>query len=208
MIEKIKDKIRLYGINVTIVLIIKAVIKKVTCFSWQKMLLLSLDSSTVNPTVEIDEAITIRELTLADYDNQRWRDTYIDEKKLDLYKHRLSDPLAHAYGAFVEGKLACSCWIYEGRLIISEEIQMPLAVNDVLFFDDYCDSNYRRRGLHNKLNKYRVLESKRLGAKKCYVIVYSYNKPALRSQQNIGMHIERSFYVFKWGKINYCTLKW
>lgn len=206
MKEKIKEKKDLYGLKTSILLGCKGVIRKATSFTWQRMVLLSLDPNNVTIKTTINNSVLIRPLCLADYRDQQW-EAFMDEKKWQLYKMRMDDPKAHAYGAFVDGHLACSCWIYEGVLEISGKIHLELTPNEVLFFDDYCHPNYRRRGLHQMLNKYRILESVKLGAKKCYVIVYSYNKPALSTQLHSGMHIERLFYIFRWLNHVWCTLE-
>lgn len=206
MLNKFKEKLELYGLYTTCFLVVKAIIKIVTHFSWQRIIIMSINPNDINNTLELHESINIRKLELADYCDKCWSN-YIDQTKMNIYEKRFKDNKAHAYGVFFEGKLACSGWIYEGSLIISEKLKIQLASDEVLFFDDYCHQNYRRKGFHKILNNYRIYESKKLGANKCYVLVYSYNQPAIISQLHCGMKAERNFYVFRWNRFQYCTLK-
>ena len=77
-----------------------------------------------------------------------------------------------------------------------------LVENDTcaLLLDDYCFPAFRGKGFHGYLNQWRLNEMKINGAQKAYVIVLSYNRPAIRTQRKCGMEIEKVFYAYTFGK--------
>lgn len=206
--NKLQEKLKLYGWHGTLLVIVKTIIRKLTGFSWDKYYLMArvMDGLPSLP----DKPFTVRKLTLADYENPSWT-SFLDADKKRLYIERFANPNAKAYGAFVDGQLAFSSWIVGGELEIAEDLRIPMPDRCVLFMDTYCHPAYRGRGLHKFLIKWRLNHSSKIGAKKCYTIIHSCNKTSLKNQLKCGMEVERSFYVFRfgnnWGRKQWCTLK-
>ena len=96
--------------------------------------------------------------------------------------------------------LAFSALILNGYLILTED--KVLVENDTcaLLLDDYCFPAFRGKGFHGYLNQWRLNEMKINGAHKAYVVVRSYNRPAIRTLRKCGMEIEKVFYAYTFGK--------
>lgn len=127
--------------------------------------------------------------------------------KLDLYKKRLQDPAYHGYGLMEDNKLIYSTWFSTDNLglpIITKRI--PLLPNEGLLEDSYCAPIARGRGLHGKMNFFRIKKLHELGKDRVLAIVLDGNVPAMKVQLKSGFEELGIFYLGKIFGIKYCTL--
>jgi len=128
--------------------------------------------------------------------------------KLDLYKKRIQDPAYQGYGIMEDDKLIYSTWFSTENLglpIITKRI--PLLPNEGLLEDSYCAPSARGRGLHGKMNFYRLKKLHELGKDRVLAIVLDGNLPAMKVQLKSGFEELGVFYLGKIFGIKYCTLK-
>ena len=108
-------------------------------------------------------------------------------KKLELYRQRCQDPTYKAYGIIENGRLIYSTWISLHKMGMSVETQpVYLAPNEGYLEDSYCDPIARGRGLHSKMNNYRVKKIFDEGKDRVIAIVQDGNIPALKVQTKSG----------------------
>ena len=127
--------------------------------------------------------------------------------KLELYKKRLQDPAYHGYGIMENGKLIYSTWFSTENLglpIITKKI--PLMSNEGLLEDSYCAPSARGRGLHGKMNYFRIKKLHELGKDRVIAIVLDGNIPAMKVQMKSGFEELGVFYLGRILGIKFCTL--
>lgn len=195
---KIKQYTGLYGLRGAFLRVLKGVIYRCVGFRWERCYLMSRSLDTLCP-FSVRSDLEVRELSLSDYDNVLWHG-FLTEEKRRLYEERFKEGKAKAYGVFVNGTLACSAWILYGRVIFTEKNKLFENEACALLFDDYCLPAFRGNGLHGYLNQWRLKEMKVRGVQKAYVIVLSYNRPAIKTQHKCGLDIEKVFYTYTFGE--------
>ncbi len=134
--------------------------------------------------------------------------TVFQGAKLDLYKKRLQDPAYHGYGIMEDGKLIYSTWFSTDNLglpLITKRI--PLLPNEGLLEDSYCAPFARGRGLHGKMNSYRLKKLHELGRNRVLAIVLDGNTPAMKVQLKSGFEELGVFYLGNIFGIKFCTLR-
>ena len=128
--------------------------------------------------------------------------------KLELYKKRFLDPNYHGYGIMEDGKLIYSTWFSTDNLglpLITKRI--PLLPNEGLLEDSYCAPEARGRGMHGKMNFYRIQKLHELGKDRILAIVLDGNTPAMKVQLKSGFEELGVFYLGRILGIKFCTLK-
>lgn len=200
--NKIKTSLKLYGLKHTLLKLVKVALSYITTFHWEKcyMMTRSLDDDIILPQTEFK----VRELQINDYD-QLWKDSFLNERRQELYKARIDRDDIDGYGVFINGKLAYSTWILYNGIEINGVICKKEGWG--LLLDSYCHPNYRGRGLHNYMNIYRLVMMKQRGMKYGCGIVLSFNTPAIKTQYKCGLTIEKTFYTYRFRGKKYCTLK-
>lgn len=103
-------------------------------------------------------------------------------KKLDIIKERLSNNNYKAYGIVKNDILIYSTWISVGKLTMPNGQQFHLKDSQGLLEDSYCAPDARGKGLHSKMNLFRINMFKKLGIKEVVAIVLDGNTPALKVQ--------------------------
>lgn len=128
--------------------------------------------------------------------------------KMDLYSQRFKDPTYKAYGIIENGRLIYSTWISYRRLGMSVETRpVYLTPEEGYLEDSYCDPAARGRGLHGKMNVFRINKIHEAGRNRVIAIVQDGNVPALKVQARCGLEEIGTFrhgYIFGF-KVN--TLK-
>lgn len=108
--------------------------------------------------------------------------------KLELYKQRFQDPTYKAYGVFENGRLVYSTWISYHRVGMSIETNpVFLAPNEGYLEDSYCAPIARGKGLHGKMNLFRIQKIWESGRNRVIAIVQDGNTPALKVQYKSGL---------------------
>lgn len=200
-----REKVTLYGKRVAIIIVLKALLQKLFRITWQKCYLMSCPLNDVYLPPARDD-IMVRKLTLSDYENELWHN-FLTEKKRTIYKARFNNNRTIAYGAFIGETLAYSTWISYGEVTYSETEVLLKQDDCALLLDTYCHPQFRGCGLHNYMNQWCLYKMKECGARKAYVIVLSYNRPAIKTQKKCGLEVEKTFYVWNFGKWQYITYK-
>lgn len=128
-------------------------------------------------------------------------------EKLELYKKRFLDTNYHGYGIMEDNKLVYSTWFSTGNLglpLISK--RYPLLPNEGLLEDSYCAPVARGRGLHGKMNYYRIKNLYERGKNRVIVIILDGNTPAMKVQLKSGFEDLGVFYIGRVFGIKFCTL--
>ena len=187
--------------------VVKYILSRYLATEWSKMHYLRLN---INPEV-IEEKLngfdlTVLPLTL---DMVLAGDTNVFKgEKLELYKKRLKDPAYHGYGIMEDDKLIYSTWFSTDNLglpLITKRI--PLLPNEGLLEDSYCAPEARGRGLHGKMNFFRLKKLHELGKDRVLAIVLDGNVPAMKVQMKSGFEELGVFYLGRIFGIKFCTLK-
>lgn len=203
--SQFKQKIELYGFRAALLRILKRILSLCIGFKWEKCYLMSRELYGIQAPQERND-IEVRKLKMTDYANSKWK-TFLDEEKRMIYESRFQDSTTKAYGAFINGELAYSTWILYGEVVFREKVSLIKSDDCALLLDSYCHPDFRGRGLHNYMNHWCLYEMGNRGIKKGYVIVLSYNRPAIKTQRKCGLQMEKTFYGFKMGSWEYCTMK-
>lgn len=106
--------------------------------------------------------------------------TVFKGKKLDLIRERCNDHNYIAYGIVSEDMLLYSTWISLEKLGLPVRSNFKLNSDEGLLEDSYCHPSARGKGLHSKMNFYRLVKLYELGKKKCIAIVLDGNIPAFK----------------------------
>lgn len=174
---------------------------------WSKMHYLRLNSD-INVLNEKLQGFDLEVLPLTLDMVLKGDTTVFRGEKLERYKKRLQDPAYHGYGIMEDDKLIYSTWFSTDNLglpIITKKI--PLLPNEGLLEDSYCALSARGRGLHGKMNFYRLKKLYELGRSRVLAIVLDGNVPAMKVQLKSGFEELGVFYLGKIFGIKFCTLK-
>ena len=129
-------------------------------------------------------------------------------KKMEVYVQRCQDPTYKAYGIIENDRLIYSTWVSLHRMGMSVETKpVYLAPNEGYLEDSYCDPIARGRGLHSKMNNYRIKKIYEAGKKRAIVIIQEGNTPAFKVQFKSGFEEIGTFYHGCIFGIKFNTLK-
>ncbi len=130
--------------------------------------------------------LNVKELTYEDF--LKGDPNVFRGKKMELYKQRFKDPTYKAYGIIENGCLVYSTWISYHRMGMSIETRpVYLAPNEGYLEDSYCDPVARGRGMHGKMNNFRIQKICESGRTRVIAIVQDGNTPALKVQAKSGL---------------------
>jgi hypothetical protein len=93
------------------------------------------------------------------------------------------------------------------RLGLPVDADYKLNDNEGLLEDAYCHPTYRGKGLHSKMNVYRLIKIYEHGKTKAIAIVLDGNDFAYKSQIRVGFTETKVFYIFKIFGKSIITLK-
>jgi hypothetical protein len=128
--------------------------------------------------------------------------------KMELYKQRFQDPTYKAYGIIENGRLVYSTWISYHHMGMSIETKpVYLAPNEGYLEDSYCDPIARGRGLHGRMNNFRIQKILESGRNRVIAIVQHGNTPAFKVQFKSGLEEIGTFYYGHIFGIKVNTLK-
>lgn len=135
--------------------------------------------------------------------------TVFTRVKLELIKNRLNDPNYIAYGIIENDRLIYSTWVSLKQLGLTIKLNKPILMepNEGLLEDSYCDPIARGRGIHSKMNFYRIKKLYEMGKTRVLALVLEGNTPAFKVQYKSGFE---DIGTFRCGKLfwrNYLTLK-
>lgn len=128
--------------------------------------------------------------------------------KLRFIESRLKDSSYKCYGIIENGVLVYSTWISLHKLGLSVDTKpIFLADDEGLLEDSYCAPSARGRGIHGKMNSFRIKQLYEYGKRKVIAIVLDGNTAAFKVQLKQGFVELGTFYngYFLGFKVN--TLK-
>lgn len=175
--------------------------------SWHKAhyLRLNIDIDKTNELLK-DFDLDVKELVYEDF--LKGDPNVFKGKKMELYKQRCQDPTYKAYGIVEDNHLVYSTWVSLHRLGMSVETKpVYLAPNEGYLEDSYCDPIARGRGLHSKMNNYRIKKIFEAGKDRVIAIVQEGNTPAFKVQFKSGFEEIGTFYHGYILGIKFNTLK-
>lgn len=114
---------------------------------------------------------------------------------MELYNNRCADPTYKAYGIIENDRLIYSTWVSLHKMgMVVERKQEYLAPNEGYLEDSYCDPVARGRGLHSRMNNYRIKKIYEAGKNRVIAIVQDGNIPAMKVQLKSGFEEIGYFY--------------
>lgn len=128
-------------------------------------------------------------------------------KKLELIRKRYNDHSYRAYGIVSTNLLIYSTWISLEKLGLPVKSKFRLNADEGLLEDSYCHPTARGKGLHGKMNFYRLSKLFEFGKTKCIAIVLNGNIPAFKVQFKSGFEELGVFYAGEILGIPFTTLK-
>lgn len=153
---------------------------------------LNIDSERLKEKMK-DFDFDVKELTYDDF--LKGDPTVFKGKKMELYKQRFQDPTYKAYGIIENDRLVYSTWISYHRMGMSIETKpVYLAPNEGYLEDSYCDPIARGRGLHGRMNNFRIQKIWESGRNRVITIVQDGNTPAFKVQFKSGLEEIGTFY--------------
>lgn len=137
--------------------------------------------------------LPVKELSYEDF--LKGDQSVFTEKKLELIRERLKDSNYRAYGIIENGKLIYSTWISLDRLGLSVDTSyIKMNSDEGLLEDSFCDYIARGRGIHGKMNYWRIRKLHEFGKTKVLAMVLDGNTPAMKVQLKCGFKDLGTFY--------------
>lgn len=128
------------------------------------------------------------------------------EENLKLIKTRFQNGKHECYGIFHNDKLIYSTWISTDKIVFNYPVNKTIAIksNQAILEGSYCHPDFRGRGLHSKMNIFRLKRILEMGITEAIVIVVAENRPALKTQIKSGFHKEKRIRIYNFlGKTYY-----
>lgn len=153
---------------------------------------------------KLDFNLQVKELNLEDFflgDKLVFNDT-----KMKIVEERLKDTSYKSYGIVENGVLIYSTWISYEKLGLPVQSKYYLESDEALLEDSYCHPEARGKGLHSKMNLFRIAKIYEAGKKKVIAIVLDSNVPALRVQIKSGFKNLGFFHAGKIFGFSFLTL--
>ena len=196
------NKIKKYGIIKSILLIFsRFFVISIMKFHYLKMDINYLEASEYAQSVNNN----VKELTYEDF--LLGDRSIFNKRKLETIRTRCKDSSYRAYGIINGNKLIYSTWISLEKLGLPIKTAYTLLPEEGLLEDSYCHSSERGKGLHGKMNFFRLAKLYELGKTKCIAIVLEGNTPAYKVQMKSGFVNLGYFYAGTLFGIPICTLK-
>ena len=102
-----------------------------------------------------------------------------------------------------ETELAYSCWISIKEIGFRKKYNksIPLLEDEGYLEDAYTHPDFRGKGLHSKMNLFRIMSLLKKGKTRNYVVVQSENVPAIKSQLKSGfIKVRKVTFLILFGK--------
>ncbi len=179
---EIINKIKKYGLKEGIRYVLREVFHIDYCKA--HYLRLNIDIEKTSELLH-DFDLPVKELSYEDF--LKGDRTVFKGEKLEIYHRRCQDPTYKAYGIIENGELIYSTWISYHRMGMSVERKaMFLLPNEGYLEDSYCAPSARGRGLHSKMNNFRIKKIYESGRNRVIAIVIDGNVPAMKVQLKSG----------------------
>lgn len=172
----------------------KAFVHRILKIHYGKMHYLRLDIDIDDINHKLDGFnLPVKELVYEDF--LLGNKNEFNVRKLATIKERLNEPGYKAYGLIEDGRLIYSTWVSLERLGQSTETRKyMLNPDEGLLEDSFCDYCARGRGLHGKMNLWRIRKIHELGKTKVLALVLDGNTPAMKVQKKCGFKEVGTYY--------------
>ena len=205
--KKLQNNISMYGWWNTFGMVLKSVIHRLFGFTWHRFILFEQEISANQDFGYDFSKFDLRQVTMADFENELWEPAFLTADKRALYEKRFANPKDECLGVFIDNELACTGWNHYDELLVYGQFRINTEKKASYMYDDFCIPKYRRRGLHKIVNAYRLFVAAQKGVTNAYVAVATYNRPSLNNYRKAGFKEIKRFTVTERGdKVN-CSLK-
>lgn len=137
--------------------------------------------------------LPVKELTYEDF--LTGNKEVFHEAKLNFIKKRLEDPNYKAYGIVEDGQLIYSTWISLEKLGLSVDTKyIKLNPDEGFLEDSFCDPKARGRGIHSKMNYFRLAKLYEHGKRIALGVVLDGNDISMKVQIKSGFKELGTFY--------------
>lgn len=164
-----------------------------------------IDKSTINEKYRTYDFSEVRELTNAD----TFLLNFIGKEKLKLFQERFNSENYSCFSIIKNDKVAYLTWISWRDMNYPTLFnkQEKLDGKQALLEDSYCDPDYRGKGLHSKMNIFRLKKIIERGRFEALVMVLKENKPAIKVQIKSGFSIKSKLCLYKIGEYTKIIVK-
>ena len=117
-----------------------------------------------------------------------------------MVANRLNSGNFFAFGIIEDGILIYSTWISKDLITFPSHFKykIPLEENQCVLEDSYCHPNFRGKGIHFKMNLFRLMKICLMeGKNEVTAIVTRINRPALKTQKKCGLKIVSKISILK-----------
>ncbi|WP_341901655.1 hypothetical protein [Fluviicola taffensis] len=159
----------------------------------------NVNAEELNRKMEGYDFSDIQELTIADFQSS---DSFSEQKK-NLFQARLKSKEYSCYGIKLGDEIVYSTWIswnmmgYPSYFNKTDKLQQ----NEALLEDSFCHPTQRGKGLHSKMNLFRMQLISERGRSAVLALVLKENTPALNVQLKSGFRIVKEIRFFKVGNL-------
>jgi hypothetical protein len=198
----LKEKFKQYGFKNALKRTAKFLLRKLG-IQYESFLFFvnNIDIDEIQQKMQKYDYTDVKELTLDDFN--KGDPSVFNDKKMDLIKFRFESGKYWAYGIFNKDKLVYSCWITTHEISFPDKYNKSITLNsnEGFLVDAYCHPTFRGKGLHSKMNLFRLSQLHKMGKDKNIVLVLSENTPAVKSQLKSGFTISKKISFLKiWNK--------
>lgn len=198
----LKAKIKQYGIKNSFKRAVKVLLRRIGIqYESFYLMVYHINQAEIKQKMEQYDYSDVKEIT---YDDFKSGDPAIfSPSKMQLIRSRFENGQYWAYGIIEGDKLVYSTWISKNNINFSTNYTYCIILDkdQAVLEDSYCHHKYRGKGLHSKMNLYRLMKMIALGVNLAYAVVVVSNKPALKTQQKSGFIITKHIGFLKiWGK--------
>lgn len=190
----LKNKIKQYGWKNSFKLFFKSLLSRVGIYS-ESFWLLENNLSHEEIIVKMDkfDYSDVKELSFSDFKNGDSK--YFNSSKQTIIRNRFKTGKYWSFGIYYQENLIYSCWITIDKIGFREKYNssIKLKSNEGYLEDAYTSPEYRGKGLHSKMNLFRIRTLINKGRGRIYVVVQSENIVAIKSQINCGFVKTKKF---------------
>jgi hypothetical protein len=202
---KISEKIIQYGWMNSLKRLFKNILRAIgIVYESYWFMLNKLDRDSIKLEMQKYDYSDVKRFDIDDFKNLTHN--VIHKNKHEVIKRRLQDGNYICYGIMGKDKLIYSTWISTDKIVFSSPIYktIPIESTQAILTDSYCHPDYRNKGLHSKMNLFRLKKIAEMGLTEAIVVVVVENTPAVKTQLKSGFHKEKKICLIKlFGKTYY-----
>ena len=199
----LKAKIKQYGFKNSLKRAAKSLLRRIGIQYESFYLMVNhIDQDDLKQKMERYDYSDVKELTYNDF--KLGDPSVFTPEKMELIKSRYETGKYWAYGLVENNILAYSCWISLSQINFPEKYQTNIKLdNNQGFLEDaYCHPAFRGKGLHSKMNLFRIHQLNKKNKREIFVVLVKDNIPALKSQLKSGFQISKQMSFLKiFGKL-------